>query len=178
MRRIPGRPAPITNMQPSITCATHSSPRSANTASHSWKMNQEGQWIKVTCILTHELGHSEETTLMGAPDNSGSKNAIQAVGSTVTYLERYTLLAACGLSTKGSDNDGRGAVAGSGIPRERVLQLCASIANSPNIAELHRRYPEAGHAAQAANDRNALSAPSSRPGTRESENCNEARSPT
>src|SRR5258708_4635708 len=72
-----------------------------------WKMEQAEQWIKVTCILTHDMGHSEETTLHGAPDNSGAKNAIQAIGSTVTYLQRYTLLAATGLAAANSDTDGK-----------------------------------------------------------------------
>ena len=32
--------------------------------------------IAVTCVLTHEMGHSEETTLEALPDTSGSKNSI------------------------------------------------------------------------------------------------------
>lgn len=74
--------------------------------SHRWRIEQNGEWIKVTCILTHELGHSEETTLQGVADSSGNKNNIQAIGSTVTYLQRYTLLAACGLAAANTDNDG------------------------------------------------------------------------
>ena len=66
--------------------------------SHRWKIEQENGLIRVTCILTHYKGHSEETTLAGSADTTGSKNAIQAVGSTVSYLERYTLLAATGLA--------------------------------------------------------------------------------
>src|SRR5579872_3172103 len=54
--------------------------------SHRWKVEQDKEWIKVTCVLRHEMGFEEETSLMGTPDNSGSKNSIQAVGSTVTYL--------------------------------------------------------------------------------------------
>jgi hypothetical protein len=69
---------------------------------------QEAEKIRVTCILTHEQGHSEETTLEGSPDDSGGKNRIQAVGSAVTYLQRYTLLAALGLATHDMDDrDGR-----------------------------------------------------------------------
>ena len=47
-------------------------------------------------------------------DTSGGKNNIQAMGSAVSYLERYTLLAITGLSTKEMDDDGRGAGAGDG----------------------------------------------------------------
>ena len=74
--------------------------------SHRWKVSQSPE-IAVTCVLTHEMGHSEETTLKALPDTSGSKNSIQAIGSTVTYLERYTLLAATGMAAAGTDNDGR-----------------------------------------------------------------------
>lgn len=65
--------------------------------------------IRVTCILTHELGHSERTSLQALPDGTGSKNPVQAIGSTVTYLQRYTLLAATGIAVQNTDDDGRGA---------------------------------------------------------------------
>lgn len=74
--------------------------------SHSWKTNQEGQNIKVTCVVTHSQGHSEETSLAAEPDASGSKNKIQAVASTVSYLERYTLFAILGLASMEMDTDG------------------------------------------------------------------------
>ncbi len=74
--------------------------------SHSWKTQQQGPEITVTCCVTHVQGHSECTSLSGSPDTSGSKNAIQAVGSTVAYLERYTLYAVLGLSSVDMDNDG------------------------------------------------------------------------
>lgn len=62
--------------------------------------------IFVTCILSHKDGHSEETTLGGPADTSGSKNAIQAIGSTLSYLQRYSLVQALGLAS-GEDDDGR-----------------------------------------------------------------------
>ncbi len=74
--------------------------------SASWTTKQNGS-ISVTCKITHELGHSEETTISAPSDTSGAKNAIQAIGSTITYLERYTLLALTGLATKDMDDDGR-----------------------------------------------------------------------
>lgn len=77
--------------------------------SHRWETQQDGEVITVSCVVTHELGHSERTTLSGAPDKSGAKNSIQAVGSTVTYLQRYTLMAATGLAAHDMDDDGRGA---------------------------------------------------------------------
>lgn len=77
--------------------------------SHRWKTTQAEGKVRVTCILTHALGHSEETTLESGPDTSGGKNAVQGIGSAVTYLQRYTLLAAIGLAAQDQDDDGQAA---------------------------------------------------------------------
>ena len=75
--------------------------------SHRWRPEQgEGGRITVTCIITHALGHREETSLSASPDETGNKNNIQAIGSTINYLERYTFMAATGLAAKDQDNDG------------------------------------------------------------------------
>lgn len=79
--------------------------------SHDWKTTQDGPAITVECTLTHIQGHSESTRLTAGPDASGNKNSIQAIGSTVSYLERYTLFAILGLSSKEQDDDGNGSEA-------------------------------------------------------------------
>lgn len=61
--------------------------------------------ITVRCILAHRDGHSESATLTGPADNSGKKNSIQAIGSSVTYLRRYTFEAVTGLVTTDQDDD-------------------------------------------------------------------------
>ena len=63
--------------------------------------------IEVTCKITHIKGHSESTSITAPPDTTGTKNSIQAIGSTTTYLQRYTLLAVCGLATNEFETDGR-----------------------------------------------------------------------
>lgn len=62
--------------------------------------------ITVTCIVSHRLGHCEENTLSAGRDDSGNKNSIQGIGSTITYLQRYTLKAALGLAAS-NDDDGK-----------------------------------------------------------------------
>lgn len=76
--------------------------------SHRWDIVQkDGGAIEVTCILTHAFGHSEKVSLQASRDDSGSKNPIQAVSSAVSYLQRYTILAVCGLATNDQmDDDG------------------------------------------------------------------------
>lgn len=69
---------------------------------------QQDDRIHVTCVLSHRSGHSEENTLVGPPDNTGNKNAIQSIGSTLTYLQRYSLIQALGLSAS-DDDDGASA---------------------------------------------------------------------
>lgn len=85
--------------------------------SHCWVPEQRDGHVHVTCVLTHRLGHSESVHMFAAPDNSGNKNGVQAICSTKTLLERYTLLSATGLSTADMpDDDGRGA--GSANPHD------------------------------------------------------------
>jgi len=75
--------------------------------SHSWSTEQVEGAIKVTCHLTHAQGHSTSVSLSTGKDESGGKNSIQAVGSTVSYLERYTFLAITGLASQDQDDDGK-----------------------------------------------------------------------
>lgn len=70
--------------------------------------HQDG--IEVVCIVTHKDGHSEKTPMKAAADSSGNKNSIQAIGSTVTYLQRYTLISALGLTTADDDIDAQVAI--------------------------------------------------------------------
>lgn len=123
--------------------------------SHRWKVEQVEHWIKVTCILTHSMGHSEETMLQGVADTTGSKNSIQAIGSTVTYLQRYTLLAATGLAAANSDTDGKTAPTSTALDAGKVLEKCEWIANCRNMDELKKIYGDAYTVALKAKDRAA-----------------------
>lgn len=67
---------------------------------------QEGR-ITVTGVLTHEMGHSEESTMPLPLDTSGSKNNVQAAGSSTSYGKRYTATALLNIRTKGEDDDGQ-----------------------------------------------------------------------
>ncbi len=141
---------------------------SAQGISHRWTMFQSQGLIRVTCILTHKDGHSEETALEGHADQTGGKNSIQAVGSTVTYLQRYTLLAAVGLAASGCDTDGHvapvtpvapvAAPGNSGLPAARVKELCQRIAKVTHIDQLRSTFTEAYREASGCNDKAAQDA--------------------
>jgi hypothetical protein len=86
--------------------------------------NEPNQPITVTCIVSHRDGHCEENTLQAGRDDTGNKNSIQAVGSTITYLQRYTLKAALGLAAS-NDDDGKRSeeTANSHVSEEQAILL-------------------------------------------------------
>lgn len=56
--------------------------------------------------LSHKAGHVETDEFESPPDASGSKNAIQAVGSSRSYGKRYTASSLLGLAFTDEDDDG------------------------------------------------------------------------
>lgn len=73
----------------------------------SFRTGREGTGVTVTAVLSHREGHSEETTMILPLDTSGSKNAVQAVGSSTSYGKRYTATALLNLTSRGEDDDGK-----------------------------------------------------------------------
>lgn len=110
--------------------------------SHRWDIKKESNRVVVSCIVTHKLGHSESVTMDAAPDDSGKKNSIQQVASAVTYLERYTLLAATGMSTKEQvDDDGAGfGDDGAGAKGPSVDEVCQEVEATKTEAALTAVY--------------------------------------
>ena len=78
--------------------------------------------IVVTCIVAHRAGHSERNTLTAGRDDSGKKNSIQQIGSTITYLQRYTLKAALGLAAS-HDDDGHASEEPEKLSDDQVAEL-------------------------------------------------------
>lgn len=66
--------------------------------------------IKVTAVLAHKGGHAEHTEFISGADTSGSKNAIQALGSAQSYAQRYTTRALLNIASR--EHDDNGATAG------------------------------------------------------------------
>jgi hypothetical protein len=83
---------------------------SAHGLSIAWKLTKDDKdWMEVTCTLRHAAGHSESVSMGGGPDTGPGRNAIQARGSTKSYLERYTATAILGLAASDDDDDGNSA---------------------------------------------------------------------
>lgn len=73
----------------------------------------DGKMLKVVGILAHKGGHTEQDEFIAAADTSGSKNAIQALGSTRHYGQRYTTISLLNIATSG-DDDGKASGNGTG----------------------------------------------------------------
>lgn len=89
--------------------------------------------IAVTGVLSHRSGHREETTIKLPADNSGNKNAVQAVASSVSYGKRYTAGALLNLTSHGEDDDAFTAASGFDITGWRD-----AIAGASDKAELDK----------------------------------------
>lgn len=75
-----------------------------------WDHTQEGGKVKVTCTLSHELGHSKTAEFETPPDATGQKNPAQQIKSAITYGKLATFEAVCGLASSdaNADDDGNG----------------------------------------------------------------------
>lgn len=76
-----------------------------------FSMSHRTEWpdaktVKVIGILTHREGHSRTSEFQASADQTGSKNAIQALGSSVHYGRRYTTKDLLNIATRGEDDDG------------------------------------------------------------------------
>lgn len=78
---------------------------------HGFTLSFQTEWpdkttVKVIGILTHNEGHSRKSEFQSGADQTGSKNAIQALGSAVEYGRRYTTTDLLNIVTRGADDDG------------------------------------------------------------------------
>jgi hypothetical protein len=65
----------------------------------------DAKTVKVFGILTHNEGHARQSEFLSAADQTGSKNAIQALGSAVSYGKRYTAKDLLCIVTREEDDD-------------------------------------------------------------------------
>lgn len=89
----------------------------------SFKVDDHEKGIEVTANLSHRGGHSESTHKVFPADTSGSKNAIQSHGSSISYGKRYLASALLNLTSHAEDDDGMSANRGETITDDQVLQI-------------------------------------------------------
>ncbi len=81
-------------------------------------------FVTVTAELSHEGGHSKRNSIPLPRDTGAGRNAVQAVGSSQTYGQRYTAQAILGLSLgEDTEDDGAGAGNAERITEEQFAAL-------------------------------------------------------
>lgn len=94
----------------------------------SFRIEDTDTKVKVTGVLSHKAGHREQTSLSLPSDTSGSKNSVQAVGSSVSYGKRYTAGALLNLTSHGEDDDGQGGESSAFLAWRDKLRECSTTA--------------------------------------------------
>jgi hypothetical protein len=79
-------------------------------AKHSFSLSHRTEWptdgrVKIIGILAHADGHEKTSEFLTQADTSGSKNAVQALGSACAYGRRYTTKDLLNIVTTGEDDD-------------------------------------------------------------------------
>ena len=92
--------------------------------SYSWDSEPIDGRMVVTCILTHENGHSRKATFINAmASGSPTMSESQKHASSMTYAKRQSLIAALGISTAESDLDGADAGMQDYVTAEQAAEL-------------------------------------------------------
>lgn len=110
----------------------------------SFRVRKEADRIEVTGVLSHREGHSEETMLSLPMDSTGSKNNVQAIGSSVSYGKRYTAFALLNITSRGEDDDGAAAGDAATITneqREKLQDLIIETGSDPRKFCAHMKVP-------------------------------------
>jgi hypothetical protein len=99
--------------------------------------------LTVTGVLMHRDGHSERTMIELPADTSGSKNAVQAVGSTTSYGKRYVASALLNLTSRlpeDRDDDGKSGGIGHTITDAQAEQLRDAITTAGGDIDRFLRF--------------------------------------
>lgn len=96
--------------------------------------------ITVLCTVSHAGGHTQPFKLPGALDAAGAqgkanKTAIQAMGSTVSYLRRYLTCMIFNIALSDDDNDGNARANAEPITAEQKSQLIGLLSQIPDETE-------------------------------------------
>ena len=120
----------------SDVCEAATEAMSKHGLSTSWRVVQDDKdWIKIACRVRHAAGYSEETEFGGPIDTGPGRNAIQARKSSVTYLERITMLLALGLAEYDADDDGAAGGAQVGAEGALMARLIAEAQQTTTDAD-------------------------------------------
>lgn len=118
----------------------------------SFRTATDAQAVTVTGVLMHREGHREETSMSLPVDGSGSKNSVQAIGSSTSYAKRYVLCALLNIATGDEDDDGQMAAFG------ELAQAIADIEASDSMDALQATFKRVWSSFTSPADRKRLAA--------------------
>lgn len=102
-------------------------PLSSNGIAFVQMPSADGPVVHVTTVLIHESGEHIQSTMSATAKDPGP----QAVGSTLTYLRRYSLMAMVGIAPEDDDgNEGQGSK-----PETKTLPVTPPPASNNGITE-------------------------------------------
>jgi hypothetical protein len=153
----PNRPAMYTSLENMVATVTPF--LSKHGLSHNWEVDQT-EAIRVSCVLTHILGFSKSVSMSGPADESGAKNKLQQIKSTLTYLKVSTFESVCGLASSfgSTDDDGNSAGEKPTLGDEEFVGLRDNIDAAENLNELKKFFEAAYKRAQEIGDKSSMDA--------------------
>ena len=98
-------------------------PLADNGLSMSFDRRKDDGKVVMGCIVTHEMGHSRRAEIDLPVDTSGSKNAVQGEGSTVSYGQRYSSKMLINWISEGSEDDDGAKAGAARIDADQFIAL-------------------------------------------------------
>jgi len=121
----------------------------------SFRVKTVDKGVEVTGVLMHRGGHREETSMLLPADTSGSKNAVQSFGSSVSYGKRYVLCSLLNITTRGEDDDGNASAPTKTVTAFQSGQLALTVGRCPEKTQtwFAEKFGDASNVAKADFDR-------------------------
>lgn len=105
-----------------------------------WNAPTSNGKIRIVGTLSHRDGHSETQEIELPADTSGSKNPVQAVGSTVSYGRRHLLKMFFNLIEVGEDDDGSQGQADPPITEDQARTVADRLAETGASVERFKAH--------------------------------------
>ena len=102
-------------------------------------IHQDDNKVKIRAVLRHLGGHEESAEIILPLDTSGSKNPVQAYGSTTAYGKRYTYAALIGISAEETDDDAQTS-SGATVTDDQAKALAEAIEFSGASEERFKKH--------------------------------------
>lgn len=90
--------------------------------------------VKVTCVVKHEAGHSEPSSVeVPLGTKTGVMNASQVVAAAITFAKRYAFCNAFGILTSDEDNESRLARGNEKTVDDKLAALLDHVAKATDV---------------------------------------------